>query len=304
MKIKLLGLAALAMLACLVAPASAQEKAAARKVLIKEKYEVGMVITETGTETNQTTTTITVGAQTADKIEEEKEEKEKTTDIIALGEDGNISSGRISHVKSKKSHSEQDFGAAEMGEATVSTGDLEGAVIAWTWSADKKAWTGKLEKGDENAGTKKALAKKEPFKVPFIPNKDVAVGESWEIAEADLRAFFGDDDVMKVNEIKATCKAEEITAGKGGEMLKVSFVIDMKLTMQNEQLKNPDVTAKVTGHYMFNIGTSRCDSVELNPEMTFSGEAPGRNGEKIPFTVKMKGQEIMTLTYSKKESGK
>ncbi len=307
MKLKLLGLAALAMIACLVNPASAQEKPAARKVLVKEKYEAGMVITESGVETSQTTTTITAGGQSADKVEEDKEEKEKTTEVQSVGADGHISGARVNHIKSKKSHAEQDFGAAEMGEAAVSTGDLEGVVIAWVFDAEKKAWTGKLEKGEENAGTKKALAKKEPFKVPFIPGKEVSVGQSWDVAEADLRAFFADDEAMKVSEIKATCTAEEIIAGKGGESLKVSFVIDIKAILQNEGLKNPEVTAKVSGHYMFNIGTSLCDSVELNPELSFSGEAPGRGGEKIPFTVKMKGQETMTLSYKKaekKEGGK
>jgi len=305
MKIKLLGLAALAIASLLVVPVSAEEKAAAKKVMLKEKYEAGLVITETGTETSQTTTTITVGEQSADKVEEDKEEKERVTEVQAVGADGHIGGARVSYNKSKKSHAEQDFGAAELGEAAVSTGDLEGAVIAWAFDAEKKSWSGKLEKGEDNKGTKKVLAKKEPFKVPFIPGKEVAVGESWEIAEKDLRDFFGDDEAMKVSEITARCSADEIIAGKAGESLKVTFVIDIKANLQNEDLKNPEVTAKITGHYMFNIGTSLIDSVELNTELSFSGEAPGRGGEKIPFTVKMKGQEIMTQTYKKAEkSGK
>ncbi|CAG0975771.1 hypothetical protein PLCT2_01610 [Planctomycetaceae bacterium] len=303
MKLKLMGIAAIVMIACLVTPASAEEKTAARKVLVKEKNEAGLVISETGTETSQTTTTITVGGQTADKIEEDKEEKEKVTEVQSVNAEGHISGARVSYNKSKKSHAEQDFGAAELGEAAISTGDLEGAVIAWAFDAEKKAWSGKLEKGEDNKGTKKALTKKEPFKVPFIPGKEVAVGETWEIADKDLRDFFADDEAMKVNEIKASCTAEEIIAGKGGECLKVTFVIDIKATLQNEDLKNPEVTAKITGHYMFNIGTSLCDSVELNSELSFSSEATGRGGEKIPFTVKMKGQEIMTLTYKKAEKG-
>ena len=47
------------------------------------------------------------------------------------------------------------------------------------------------------------------------------------------------------------------------QWLKVTFTMDMKLELQNADLNNPEVTAKVTGHYMFNIGTSLCDSVEL-----------------------------------------
>jgi hypothetical protein len=47
MKIKLLGLAALAIASLLVVPVSAEEKAAAKKVMLKEKYEAGLVITET-----------------------------------------------------------------------------------------------------------------------------------------------------------------------------------------------------------------------------------------------------------------
>lgn len=79
-------------------------------------------------------------------------------------------------------------------------------------------------------------------------------------------------------------------------------MIDIKATLQNEDLKNPEVTAKITGHYMFNIGTSLCDSVELNSELSFSSEATGRGGEKIPFTVKMKGRaKIMTLTSRRRK---
>jgi hypothetical protein len=241
-----------------------------------------------------------------DKVEQEKEEGEQLTDVLSASE-GAISGARITWTKSKKSTTVQDFGQPEAGQPTESTGGQEGAVVAWSYDAEKKSWTAKVEKGDaEDGEIKKHTKKKHPFKIPFIPNKEVGVGETWEVPEADLREFFADDDTMKVKEVKASCKAEEITATKAGESLKVSFSADIKCDMQNEELGNPEVTFKLSGHYMFNIGASRSESVEVNMEMSFSGKINTPKGA-MDFTFKGTGKENKSLAWArieKKEGGK
>ncbi len=306
MKTKLMGLAALLLITMTVIPVSAQAKVAgARKVTLKEKHEAGIVITENSTENMDGKIAITVGGQQMDGSEQTKGVEETTTEILALGADGEVSEARVTYVKDANTKSEQKPGAKEVGDPVESKGDLEGVVIHWAFDATTKAWTSKLERSDpaqsESKDVLKALKKKQPFANPFIPGKEVAVGDAWEVTEAELKAFFGEgDDDFKVKEAKATCKLEEIVTVEGKEQAKVSFVINVSATGQNQNLGELDITMANTGHYMFDLTTSRTVSVEMNPEVSFEKEVETEQG-KIKVGYKATGKEVKLFTYAKAE---
>jgi hypothetical protein len=309
MKLKLLGLAALAMLACVAVPASAQmkgdgAKAAKRSVMIKEKYEAGLVITEKSTEDRSGKLLISAGGQDSEGADTSHTDKEESTEVLAVGDaSGDITDGRLTCTKEQTKKSEQKPGEAEMGAEEVSKGDMEGVTIRYTWDVESKGFKAKLEKGEDAKDTKdviKALAKKQPFKVPFIPGKEVAVGDSWEIEEAKLREFVGEDEKMKVTEIKATCKFESIDATKAGDVAKVTFTMTVKGTVADDQLGELPLEGTTEGHYLFDLTTSRCTRVEIKTAMGFEKEVKTPQGN-VKVTYKMTGTEVKELTYAKKD---
>lgn len=303
MKIKLMGLAALALASLLVVPVSAQEKTAAKKIMLKEKHEVGIVVTEKSVETRDGKIKIAAGGNEMDGADLERGESESTTEILAVNAAGDISDGRVAHTKDRKKKSSQKPGEPEMGPEEESTGDMEGVTIRYTWSDETKGFAAKLEAGENAKDTKdvlKALKKKQPFKAPFLTGKEVAVGETWEVAEAALREFIGEDDEGKITEVKATCKFEEIISDKTGEFAKVSFVMTLKGTFNDDNLGELEVSGKNEGHFLLNIAQGRITKVEMKSEMGFEKEVQSPQGN-VKVTYKMTGSETKDFTFAKKE---
>ncbi|KAA0211044.1 hypothetical protein EDM80_12430 [bacterium] len=303
MKTKLMWMGALLLTALMVVPAGAQDKPAARKVLLKEKHAAGVVVTEKSVESMEGSITVSVGGQELQGAEQSKGTEETTTEEISVGEDGSLTEARVSYIKESKTKSEQKLGEPEFGEAVESKGDKEGVVILWKLDAKSGTWSAKIEKGEENKDAKavvKVLRKKQPFANPMIPGKEVAVGESWEISEAALKEFMGDDDEMKVKEAKASCRLEEIIKKDGKEFAKVSFTISVLAQQANENLGDLDITMSNTGHYLFNIEAGRADSVEMNVEFSFEKDVETENG-KLKVAYKGKGKQTHTFTWAKKE---
>lgn len=302
MKIKLLGLAALALAAIGFVPAQAQEKAS-RKVLLKEKHEAGVTITDKSTESRDGKIVLNMGGEDQEGAEVIKKAEETTTEVLAVNDGGEITDGRVTQVKDSTTKSSQGIGEAEMGPEQTTVGDMEGVVIRYTWNADSKGFKATLEKGEGVKDSKdvlKALRKKQPFKVPFMPGKEVAVGESWEVPEQVLREFFDEDEDHKILEAKATCKLEGVETTKGGDFAKVSMEISFKGNFNDDNLGELTVEAKITGHYLFDLKQQRITRVETKTTMGFEKEVQTPQG-KFKVSYKATGNEVKELTYTKKE---
>src|SRR5262245_56847358 len=124
MKLKLLGLAALAVAACLAVPAAAEDKPAARKVMLRQKYEAGWTITDKSKEVRDTTITFDIGGQKADLVRQDTEEMEKATDVTGV-ENGEVTACTMTWLKAKTTHSQQKPGETEMSKPEEKPGDLD-----------------------------------------------------------------------------------------------------------------------------------------------------------------------------------
>lgn len=304
MKLKLIGLAALAVMACLVVPVSAQGKAAPRKILIKEKQEVGLVVSEKTTEVNEERVTQSAGGNDSKFLGTERNEQERTTETLSLSEAGEVTDGRVTYLKDRKNKAQQGPEDVELSKEEESTGDLEGVTIRYTFDAKAGAFTAKLEKGESAKDTEdvvKAMRQKKPFTVPFIPNKEVEVGQSWEVDETALREFINpDEEKMKLAVVKATCKLEEITSTKAGEVAKVSFTLNISGTGQHPNLGELEISGKNEGCYYFDLTTCHCTKVEMKAEFGFEKELETPQG-KVKVTYKMTGTETKEFSYAKAE---
>lgn len=301
-KVLTLSLAAL-MLGALALPANAQDgkkTEEARKVLVKYTYKA----MERHTEKSEKSGDTVVKPQGQDMILEtdtRTTNETKVTDILEVNDDGLATSVRISWKDGKET-----LEVVRMGQPPADPVESEtarnGVSILYTWDAEKKEYTSKLEKGDEeSAAVKKELGKKDPLLNAFIPGREVKVGESWDVDEQALKDMMGKDEVITPSEITATCKAEEIVKEDGAELLRVSMDITMKADMKNEKLGDPELEVTRTGSYFWNIKESRVVRVEIEDETTFDGTINHPQMGKMDLSFTQTGEETKTDTVGKVE---
>jgi hypothetical protein len=293
-KLLKLSVAALAVLA-IALPTMAQDSKA-RTFSLKTKDVKGQVITETEEETG--TNVVDLGGGALTQTTEELTLSTQTTEIVEVGENGQRTQARVGWTEHKTTTTVQDFGQEKPGEAAETEGAKKGASILWTMDKDKK-WSSKVEKGDAEE-LKGETKKTKPFANPLVPERDVKLGEEWAPTEDELKEAFPPSDEMSITELKCTCKAEEVVKEGEKEYLKVTFSIEGKGKLANEQLGNPEFSIKNTGHYLWDIAEGRVSSVESEREMGFETEVETEMG-KTTAKFTGTGKSKITMTYGKKD---
>ena len=290
------------MLAAMAIPSMAQDmKKEARTVMLKESNKAGTSITEKKEEANETTVSLKEPEMVLQN-ENKAETGTKVTDILTVDDAGKITSARVTWTEGKVTTEASRMGQPPA-DPVEEEGVMNGVSILYTWNADKKAFTAKVEKGDaEDSEVKKEASKKQPFANAFVPGREVKVGESWEPEEQALKDMMGEDEGIKLESISATCTAEEIVTEDGVELLRVSLDIKMTAELQDEGLGKPKLTATRKGSYYWNIKEARATRVELKNEGGFEAEVNDPQAGKMDLKVEVAGTEAMTMTYAKTEA--
>ena len=301
-KVLTLSLAAL-MLGALAIPAYAQDKTEARKVMLKDTYKAQERRTEKSEEKNETN--VKPKDQEIVLQNEVKTSSEvKVTDILEVNADGKPTSIRVRWTEGTETTEATSMGQPPADPVEADT-EMKGVSILYTWNAEKKAYTSKLEEGDaEVSGVKKELSKSDPLFNAFIPGREVKVGESWEPKEEDIKKMMGEDENIKLTKVSATCKAEEIVKEEGVELLRVSLEISMTGELQNEDLGKPSLEATRSGSFFWNIKEGRFVRLEMENKGEFEAEVNHPQAGKMTLTVTVDGDETKTETIGKVEDEK
>lgn len=279
-------------------PSLAQDdtKEEARKVLLKEKLTKDLKITEG----SDAVTTQEVALENGMVVQgsTETESEISVMEFLEVSEDGTVTKYR-----KRWTYSEKETVASQMGqegEPVKETGKHKDASILFTWNAEKKAWEGKVEKGDKEADeVKKELAKKNPLANPMLPGREVKLGEEWKGEEEAMKDFFGQNEGLKLSKIESTFKAEEILEEEGVEYLRVSFNLDFTGELQDESIGKPEVKFTNKGSYYFNIKESRIEAVEMETTGGFSASVEDPNMGKMNLTVSIEGSREMAIAHGK-----
>ncbi|MEZ5993196.1 MAG: hypothetical protein R3E76_12710 [Planctomycetota bacterium] len=287
------------LLSALAIPAMAQETTEeARTVMLKESFKAGYSSTETAEESN---TTEVSAQEMVVQTETNTETETKITDVLEVNEKGKITKARIRWTEGTTTTEKVELGKEPEDAVTVDS-ELTGASILYTWNAEKKAWEAKLEEGDADLDdVKKQMKKTDPFVNPFVPDREVKIGESWDADAEGLKALFSGDEGIKLKAVTATCKAEEIVTEKEMEYLKVSIELTMTGELQDENIGKPEITATRKGHYLYDIAEGRIVSIELDSEGSFDAEVQTPQG-KMALTVGIAGNEKRAITYGETEA--
>lgn len=290
------GLLALLMAVPSLAQDDAKDSTKARTVMLKQKLTKDLKITTEEVGVSETNVALENGMVVQNKIEAESEVQ--VHEILEVAEDGTVTKFRVRWTHSETETVESAMG--QEGEPETAEGAHKGASILHTWNAEKKAWEGKLEKGDKDAGTvKKQLGKKDPLANPMIPNREVKVGESWKADEDALKDFFGGNEGLKLTKTEGTMKAEEILEEEGVEYLRVSF--DLKFTgeLQDENIGKPEITMVTKGSYYYDIAKGLVKAVEMENTGEFSADVEDPNMGKMKLSVNVEGERAMEDTWGK-----
>ncbi|MCC6465027.1 MAG: hypothetical protein IT463_06755 [Planctomycetes bacterium] len=286
----------------LVLPALAQDAPAPRKVLLKDAPKAGWSMTQDHEEFSTETTTQSLGQASATAIKETTEKTQRVVEVQELSAEGAITKARVTWPSSTTTVAQQAFGEETMGDPVETDGELKGAEVIWTWDAEKKALTPKVEKGDA-AGEElaKHLKKKRPFHNMMLPNREVSVGDTWSPTEEDVKEEWGNNDAVAFKDATITCKAEEILKVDDRECLRVSFSLEINGTLNNEKIGNPAVKFTATGGFFWDIEAGRVASSAIKTEGGFETDVQTPKGA-VHFKVELNGSETDKFSY--KEAGK
>lgn len=300
MKMKWMPVAAI-LVAALTVPAIAQEgekeTESARKVNLTLKHEKDQTITES----KESSTHVKIGG--GGMVFQEQWASEtgtKVSEILEVNDKGKIIKARVKWSDGKTVAEAEEMG--QPGEPVEMESDLNGASILYTWNEKTEEYDSKVEEGDANGeGMKEQLEKTDPFVNPFVPGREVKVGESWDADEEGLKKMFAGDDNITVKEVSGTCKAEEIIEENGAELLVVKFDVEVKGVVQDESLDNPDLDMTVKGSYHWDIKNGRIASVEMENEGSFEAETQGPQGA-MQVNFNMTAEEVLAMEYGKIEA--
>lgn len=301
MKTMKLAVLAVVALSLLVLPAIAQDAPAPRKVLLKDKPLAGWTMTQDHEEFKTETTTQSVGPQSIESLKETTEKSQRVTEVQEVSPEGEITKARVSWPSSTTTTAAKGPQDEAMGDPVESDGELKGAAVAWTWDAEKKALVAKVEKGDP-AGEElaKYLKKKRPFHNIMLPNREVAVGESWSPTEEDIKEEFGSDDAITLKSAVVTLKAEEILKVDDIECLRVSFELEMEGQLNNEKIGNPPVKFTAEGGFYWDIANSRAHSMTMKMGGGFETDIQTPKAV-VHVKVAIDGSETEKYSYAKTE---
>ena len=260
------------------------------KILLRSEYVKGEVIIETTVETSDQN--MHFGSIPMLK----KEEKSSVSRMEVLGVDGNgyPTEARLSWTKVEITEQKNKRMSEEWGEPTKGKSGLTTAVIHYERDPGSTDFKATLDEGDDASGAvQKNLDKVDPFLVPFIPEREVSIGESWEVDRKALERFFGENDKLRVTEQKAACKAAEMVDEDGLNLLKVTFDMSMTGTLLDERLgEGTPFSARTTGYFLWDVDNQRAHRAEINPTMEFEGESQGNK-----ITMKQSGKTTKTFEY-------
>lgn len=286
------------LLAALAVPTIAQESdKAARTFNLKEKFAKDQKVTETKEENNNTDVALEDG--TVLESNSETETGTKVMEVLAVSEDGKITQARVRWTKGTTITEVTKLGQ-EPTDPVEMDSELKGASILYTFNAETKKWESKLEKGDaELKDVKKQLNKSDPFANAFIPNREVKLGESWEIDGDALKAMFSGDDSIELKEGSGTCKAEEVVKEGEVELLRVSFETKLKGKLKDENIGEPEITAGNKGSYFWDIKEGRIVRVNMENTGEFNATVQHPQAGALKLTVTIKGEAEMKQAYGK-----
>lgn len=295
MKMWMMAPMAALMLCALALPTVAQDKKDERTFSLKTKDVKDQAITEKSKEYSEKVADI-AGGMAQDKGWE-NEKTTKVTEILEVDENGKRTKARVKWTAYEGTEKSQKPGQTEPSAETKKESDLLDASILYTWNKETKKWDAKLEKGDaEKDDVKKQLAKANPFLNPFVPERDVKLGEEWDADEAQLKELFTTAEV-EVSEAKAKCKATETGKEDGVEYVQVNFEITLKGKLLNDEIGSPEMEAKITGWYAWDIGNGRIAGMERKNEMGFDTVIATDDGD-IPVKFTGTGSEEILITYA------
>lgn len=301
MKMKWMPLAAM-LAAMITVPALAQEpkdKASkpARTVNLTLTYEKNQKITEKSEES--THLKVTAGGNVMQQ-RWATETGTKVTEVLEVTEEGAVSKFRVKWTDGTEVVEEENMGQA--GEPMESDAEMKGTSILYTWNAKEEKYDSNLEKGDaELSETKQQLARKNPLKNPFVPGKEVKIGDTWDADQAGMEDLFTGDESITLKEVSGACTAREIVEEEGIEYLLVDVDVEMKAELQDDNLGTPELTATIEGVYYWNIKESRIDKLTRDNEGGFDAEVQGQQG-KMAIKFEITGDETIEYAYSKADA--
>lgn len=286
------------LLAALVAPSIAQDsKAEERTFLVKEKHEKGVKVREEHEESQETKVALEDGTvvETTTKTETETQ----VTEILAVSAEGKVSQGRVSWPKGT-----QVVEVVKLGEEPADPVEMDierkGASILYTFNAETKKWEAKLEKGDEELDdVKKALKKAEPFANPFIPGREVKLGESWDADKDILKTMFASDESIELKEATGTCKAEEVVKEGELELLRISFEMKISGKLKDENIGTPDLAGVNKGSIFWNCKEGRAERIEMENSAEFVATVQHPQLGALKLTITISGSASAKFSYGK-----
>lgn len=257
---------------------------------LRAEYVKGEVIIETTVETSDQN----MHFGSIPMLKKEEKNSVSRTEILGVDGNGYPTEARLSWTKVEITEQKNKRMSEEWGEPTKVESGLTTAVIHYERDPGSADFKSTLDEGDDASGAvQKNLDKVDPFLVPFIPGREVSIGDSWEVDRKALERFFGENDKLEVTDQKATCKAEEMVDEDGLNLLKVTFDMSMKGKLLDERLGDgTPFSAHTTGYFLWDVDNQRAHKVEINPTMEFEGESQGNK-----ITMKQSGKKTMTYKY-------
>ncbi len=141
---------------------------------------------------------------------------------------------------------------------------------------------------------KKTLSPGNPFNC-FLPGKEIAKGESWEVKAKELEPFFKRffPELPAQKHALAKCTLREAVNKEGKKCARILVELEVEVT-HKVKAKSAEIEVKkkmeLEGTVWFNLSAKKISDVELEGEMSYKGEL-----DKKPLWATLKAEAELTL---------